>query len=407
MARLLYITNARIPTEKAHGLQIIKMCEAFQRQGCQVDLIVPFRVQSPAMKHVSNLWDYYQVATPFRIRHLWTPDVVWLTHRLPERLLMLLYYAQCLLFSVVALMLTLLTAQGIYYSRDLQTIFVLCLTKWLHRKPVFFEAHELHGTPDGKNLRSRLMRWMVQHLDGLVVITRRLQTLYAQMGVQPEQILVAPDGIDRQRLTYHSDKAAARRKLQIPLDRNVVCYTGHLFKWKGVYALAESVRYLPPDVLVYIVGGMAADVTALQQFVAVRGGANIRVTGYVPYANVPEYLAAADVLVLPNSAAEKISQEYTSPLKLFEYMAAQRPIVASDLPSLREMLRHQENAYLVTPDDPRALAEGVMVVMKDLTLTQAIVRKAFQDVQAHTWDARAQATLEFIAALNAGGVKNV
>ena len=184
--------------------------------------------------------------------------------------------------------------------------------------------------------------------------------------------------------------------IQIPLDKNIICYTGHLFQWKGVYTLAESVQYLPEDCVIYVIGGMDADIIALQGFIAEHHLKNIVLIGYIPYHDVAMYLAAADILVLPNSAKAKIAREYTSPLKLFEYMGAQRPIVASDLPSLREVLCHRKNAYLVQPDDPKALAEGIIAIVDDKGISSAMTKAAYQDVQKYTWDIRAENILTFL-----------
>ena len=394
--KLLYITNARIPTEKAHGVQIIKMCEAFQSQGVLVELLVPFRMQTPSMKQCANIWDLYDVQTIFPIRHLFTPDFVRLENVLPSGAMTGLYYLQCAIFSVLAFLLTCLRSNSCYYSRDLQTIFLLCLTKPIHRKRVYFEAHELHGASQTSGWRGRLMRWMLQRLDGIVVITRRLQTLYAGMGIAEDHILMAPDGVDTKRLSFSLDKFEAREKLEIPLGKKIIAYTGHLFPWKGVYTLAECGRFLPDEYLIYIVGGTVADFETLQGFVRQKQLKNVLLTGYIPYAGVPKYLRAADVLVLPNSSKERISQEYTSPLKLFEYMGAQRPIVASDLPSLREVLCHKKNAYLVESDNPKALAEAIVALDREQGLSEKIVKTAFNDVQGYTWTNRAKTILQFI-----------
>ena len=175
----------------------------------------------------------------------------------------------------------------------------------------------------------------------------------------------------------------------------MICYTGHLFAWKGVYILAESVKYLPAECLVYIVGGMETDILALQHFITQQHLQNIMVTGYVPYRDVPLYLGAADVLVLPNVSTVKISQEYTSPLKLFEYMGARRPIVASDLPSICEVLHHEANAYLVPPDNPRLLAEGILRLLHDPGLAEHLAKTAYAEVQEYTWEKRAANISEF------------
>ncbi len=393
---LLYITNARIPTEKAHGLQIIKMCEAFQSQGLQVELLVPFRMQTPSMKQCANIWEFYEVESTFTIRHLFTPDFVRLENTLPPKVMTWLYYLQCSIFSALAFMLTFFRRNSCYYSRDLQTIFLLCLTKPIHRKHVYFEAHELHGSSQKSGWRFRLIRWMLQRLDGVVAITRRLHTLYADMGVVEEKICVAPDGVDEKRLSFSLDKFEARKEVEIPLDKKIICYTGHLFPWKGVYTLAECGQYLPDEYLIYIVGGIEADAKALQRVITERQIHKIRMIGYVPYRRVSSYLAAADAVVLPNSSKEAISRDYTSPLKLFEYMGSRRPIIASDLPAIREILRHNDNAWLVPPDDPQALAAGIVSVVQDAKQGRKLAKTAYEDVQHYTWRRRAEKIITFL-----------
>lgn len=104
---------------------------------------------------------------------------------------------------------------------------------------------------------------------------------------------------------------------------------------------------------------------------------------------LPANQAAADVLVLPNTGTDETSVRFTSPLKLFTYMASGRPIVASDLPSIREVLDEQ-SAYLVTPDDAQALARGITRALSD---TGGRSARAFQLVQRYSWDERARGIL--------------
>jgi len=118
--------------------------------------------------------------------------------------------------------------------------------------------------------------------------------------------------------------------------------------------------------------------------------------GYVQPPIVPDYLFAADALLLPNSAKAKIASHYTSPLKLFEYMASRRPIVASDLPALREVLRDGENAVLVEPDDPKALAERIKTVLDDSGLAKRISEQAYSEVSQYSWEERARRIVRFV-----------
>ena len=107
---------------------------------------------------------------------------------------------------------------------------------------------------------------------------------------------------------------------------------------------------------------------------------------------MPQYLAAADVLVLPTSAREPIGARFTSPLKLFEYMAAGRPIVASDVPSSREVLT-EETAIFVRPDSVSSLAEGISRALRDQAFSSNISNNARELVKQYTWSRRAEIIL--------------
>ena len=125
-----------------------------------------------------------------------------------------------------------------------------------------------------------------------------------------------------------------------------------------------------------------------------RGWNNLSIVGYVQPERIPAYQVAADVLVLPNSARYEISRTATSPLKLFEYMASGSPIVASDLPALREVLT-PDNALLVTPDSSTALTVAFARLLADEPLRNRLAAQARQDVATHTWAARAKSILQF------------
>ena len=94
-------------------------------------------------------------------------------------------------------------------------------------------------------------------------------------------------------------------------------------------------------------------------------------------------------------AKEDISKYYTSPMKLFEYMAVGRPIVASHIPSIAEIL-NEENSVLVKPDDPEALARGIRFVLENNEFAEKISSQAYIDVQKYTWEARAKLISDFI-----------
>jgi glycosyltransferase involved in cell wall biosynthesis len=198
-----------------------------------------------------------------------------------------------------------------------------------------------------------------------------------------------------ERFARMPDKATARRTLELPPDAPIAVYTGGLLAWKGADLLVEAARSLP-DVFVAIAGGMDADVKKLRT--AAGGLPNVRIDGFQSPDRVALYLAAADVGVVPNRSSPDISAKYTSPLKVFESMAAGLPLVASDLPSLREILQDGVDAVLVKPDDAHALREGIAKLLSDADLRASMSARLRARAAAHTWDARARRLLAWMDA---------
>ena len=388
--RILYIANAGVPSEKAHTYQILKMCEAFEANGLDVELAVPFRFQSKQMKEVGDIWRHYDINERFKVTTFPSLDLFFVPG-LPELIQYPLFYLQAGSFYASATPYSLLRKAEIIYSRDPEFLFVLGLIKPSWRPRMYYEAHTFPGSRVGKRLRS----WVSKRIGGLIVITDKLKDLYMALGVPEDRILVARDGVDLRKFREETGKEKAREKLSLPIYKKIVCYTGHLFPWKGVYTLADSAKSLQQCLFV-VVGGVYHDVRRFQEYLNAEGISNVEVVGYVQPPIVPDYLFAADALVLPNSAKAKIASHYTSPLKLFEYMASRRPIVASDLPALREVLRDGENAVLVEPDDPKALAEGIKRVMDDSHLASRINEQAYNEVRQYSWEERARRIIGFV-----------
>lgn len=391
--KLTYTANARIPSEKAHPYQILKMCEAFEENNTTVKLIVPARFETQKkMKQIKDIWKYYALSRRFKIKRLPSIDFLWTNPYYPSLpwLASLTFRLQDRSFGILATIYAIFSRSRVIYTRDFFVCFLLAISKILHRKKVYFEEH-MFGLPYGK----KISFWALKKIDGLIVTTGKLKELYIKNGMPREKLLVAADGFDPRLFTSELPKIGARRELSIPEGKKVVCYTGHLYRWKGAHVLAQSRKYLPDDCLVYIVGGTDIDIGKFKEFLSDEKIEGIVLTGYVAPTLVPKYLAASDVVVLPNTSGAAISSYYTSPLKLFEYMASRRPIVASNLPSIAEILDDQ-NAVLVEPDNPKALADGIKRVLQNQELADKIADKAYRDGQQYTWQKRAERILAFI-----------
>lgn len=399
--KLLYIANARLPSEKAHPYQILKMCEAFAKNGMDVELVAPFRVQtSKQMRATDDIWQYYGVEDKFRITTLPSLDLIFAGSYLPRWIEYLFFYLQASTFYVFAVLYSLLRKAEFIYSRDPEFLFVLSLIKPSWRPRMYYEAHTFPGSRLGKRLRL----WVGKRIGGLIVITHKLKELYIELGVSQEKILVAPDGVDLSLFEGLPSKEECRRRLGLPLDRPIIGYVGRFHTMgmeKGIPELVQAMAHLPPldgrEPLLLCVGGpmdAVPDYFDLARHVGVSKD-RLQFVDRVPNNEVPLWMRAFDVAAAPFPGSEHYAY-FMSPLKIFEYMASGRPIVASDLPSLREVLTDGENAVLVEPGDPKALAEGIRTILDDPTLASRLAVQARRDVTAYTWKQRAEKIMGFI-----------
>ena len=176
-----------------------------------------------------------------------------------------------------------------------------------------------------------------------------------------------------------------------------VLYAGQLYPWKGVDVLVEAMAEVPEARLV-ILGGLAGegDLARIESLVRARGlEGRVEMPGTVAPARVADELKRASAVAVP-FLKTGMTEAHTSPLKAFEAMAAGRPIVASDLPSSREILRHGENALLVPPASAAEMAAALRRVLADGDLARRLAERAWADAPAYSWDARGRRIRDLI-----------
>lgn len=380
--RLLYLVSQRLPTEKAYGRQIAKMCSKFA-DFPNVDLELIYPTRHNLIKE--SFFEYYGIKDNFRISIITALDFY-----VPSFLEVLAFSIKNIISAIVLTKTALSRDLDIIYSRDELPLYILSF----FRKNLVFEAHNLQRPRTF--MYNRFMKRGIK----IIAITKSLKDDFVKTGFSPEKILVASDGVDAEVLEKEekspADMKSARVILELPVDKKIVVYTGSLFRWKGVFTLADSAKLLP-DIMFIIVGGdERGDEAELGGHLAENHIENVKITGHIKSEEtIRNHLASADVLVLPNTAKDIISAKYTSPLKLFSYMAARRPIVASNLASLREIL-NDSNSILVKPDDALALAEGIKMALTDSVLSLRIAQVAFEDVKKYSWQERVKKIINFI-----------
>lgn len=384
------VANTRLPSEKANGSQTMKTAEALAEEMGRLVLWAPARFPPPEVRGVRDPFAYHGARRNFRLRLLPSLDLVTpISRSLPPFLGRLVFYLQGLSFAAVATTLASMTPGEIWYTRDAYFFLLFApLARGLGKRIVFEAHHELPAL-------GGWTRRVLAACDGLVAITSGLARHLAECGADPRRILVLPDGVDLAPFRGLPSRQEARRSLGLDPSRPTVVYTGHLYPWKGIDTLVVAAPRVP-EALFLVVGGTTDDRRRIARAVGRHGAGNVLLAGHVPPARVPLHLAAADCLVLPNGGRESISRFYTSPLKLFEYLAAGRPIVASDLPSLAEVLAHERTAVLVPPDDPVALAGGIRRILSDGSLARRLAAEGKALAERYTWRRRARRLARFL-----------
>lgn len=394
MPKLLYISLMRLPTEKAHGLQIMQNCEAFAAAGCDVTLWVARRWNTRELRQVKDPFDYYGVDPNFAVRRIPCIDLFPLFP--PDSLgARIAFYVLLLSYALAALIPLLLSRADIYYSRD---ELLLALLTWLKpRRSLAYEAHQF--APAGRG--AALQRSVASQVGSVIAITARLRgDLIEEQDAVAGRAIVAHDGIRHARFADLPTQAEARHRLGWSEDAFIVGYLGRLHTLgmdKGVSMLIDALSTVDGAHLA-LVGGpdnMAQDLK--ERWLAYGLPADrFLYTGHVRPAAAPRYLRAFDICAMPHPPTAQFSY-YTSPLKLFEYMAAGRAIIASDLPAWADVAAQEQTALLLPPDDIAAWTGAIKRLQEDRDLRDRLGQSARQRaLTRYTWRARAERILAHI-----------
>jgi len=379
--RVLYFADIRFPLERANGIQTMETCFSLAERGHTIHLVVKPDTHSPAR----DPFEFYGLpkTSSLIIERVNAPAGAGLVARTA--------YLSFVFGRAIG------TGRAdVIMTRDLGVASALLRIPAGVRPRVVFESHGYapevaRALPDliatAKPASAAKLRRLGRReaavwkgTDGYVTITRALADDLQRRHGQRALLAVIPDGV---RLTSHQPS---------PLPPEpVAAYAGHLYVWKGVDLMLEALARVP-GITGLVVGGHHAepDLARVKQLAAKLGIIDrVVFTGLVAPSKVPGYLAQASVLVLPNPASA-ISTNFTSPLKLFEYMAAGRAIVAANLPSIREVLKDGQTALLVEPGNASAFAEAIRTLTTDRALAVRLARAAFDEAANYTWQRRAE-----------------
>jgi glycosyltransferase involved in cell wall biosynthesis len=278
------------------------------------------------------------------------------------------------------------------YTWTLQVASIASLCK----KPVVMEMHDY---PMG-HLGPTLFRVFFRAPGKKLILTtthalaRGLQEKF-KIKIPDHSLQVAPNGTDLERYADLPSPKIARQELHLK-DKFTVVYTGHFYRGRGIELLLGIARALPHLQFLWI-GGRDEDVAPWKKKLSQEKIDNVVITGFIENARLPLYQATADLLVMPYEREISASgggdiAKVINPMKMFDYLACGRPIIASDIPIFHEIL-NEKNAYFCPPENVKAWVSGIQWLVDHPQKRKMLAHQASQDAQRYSWKSRSQTTL--------------
>ncbi len=367
--KICLIAPSAIPARTANSIQTMKMAQAFTGLGHEVRLLAPGA--APGLKW-EELARHYGLTTAFEIAWLDGPR--------------LRGYG----YAATAVRHARRWGAHMVFTRQPQAAALAA-----RRLPTVLEMHDRPQGALGPLLFALFMRG--RYADRLVCISQALAHDLSRefnFPLEPGFTLIAPDGVDLARYADLPEPETARAALALP-QTFTAGYTGHLYDGRGAELILE-VAQRAPEINFLLVGGEPGDVRRVRALAA--NLPNVRLAGFVPNADLPRYQAACDVLLMPYQPRVAASSggdigRYLSPMKMFEYLACGRPVLASALPVLQEVL-NETNAILLPPENPQPWADTLRMLAKNPAQRMALGAAGRATAEQHTWEARARQVVE-------------
>lgn len=393
--RILYLHRTR--GEGVEGVHIRGMVEGFRRWGYRVDLFSPHgwlregeperteQKQDEKRGRIFRMVSRHAPEAVFEfLEILYNFSVLWNLRRCPPGTYDLIYERYSL-FGVA----------GTVLSARLGIPIVLEIN-YLASSPLARQRTRLFGS-----LAQRMERYLLRKATAFAAVSSTLCRELASCGVPEERIGMIPNAADPVLFDpSRFDRRAERRRLGIGERSTIIGFVGGFYPWHGVPGFIESLAPLlrsRDDLLLLLVGDGPERKRAEDAAWKEKVGSRVHVTGNVAHADLPAVLSCMDIGVMPNS------NWYGSPMKVFEYMAMEIPIVAPRLPPLEDVIHEGRNGTLFQPGSNRELLDSIEILLKDGMRRREIGRSARWDIlENHNWRENAGKALRLLHPIREG-----
>lgn len=381
LQRIAYIHLGTFPSNQVHTIQVMRMCEGLQQAGYSPILIGRASPSTTAEENEPNrIFEHYGIQHPFDVQLLRFPEF----ESWPK-------FLRAIFFFIYAAYFVLRSRKyhpDVIYTRDPYTALLSILT----RTPFIIEEH----APPLNRMQTWLRRGLYQSrfLSAVVFISHSLQKLVSETDLLSKcraPVVVAHDAAATWQIRTNISSALEQR---FPASIHIG-YVGSLLPGRGIDLILAIAQRLP-EFRFRIVGGKPAEIRQLSSLAS----ANVVWRGFVPPGSIEDEFSTLDTLLMPyqeDTATQNgaRSARWMSPLKMFEYMASGTPLIASDLPVLREVLTSEQNCILAPAADIEAWIQAIVRLATNGELRVRLATAARNDVlQTYNWVNRAQAVLQ-------------
>ncbi len=370
---IIYVGSPPLFSKGASAIHMMKMCQAMKNIGINIELIFP------DYDRKQYIFEYYGVKERFKIKTIPFTNI-------PGRQVIHGFLSSIYCYFKKG-------SFDIVLTRNI--VFTYFAVKWFGI-PTIYDAH--HPLVNGA------ARWMFYsfkdspNLKRFSTNSKGLAEIYIKEGLDEKKLVVAHNGVDTERFDLPESPEELREELGLPADKKIICYCGNTYSGRGIEMLISAAEKYK-DLHFLVVGGLSEDNKNYEVIASSRNVNNFELTGFVPHTSVPKYLKASDILVIPYSGEITIkggtnAAEFTSPIKLFEYMAAGKPILSSSLPTILEILEDGRTASLFEPGEIDSFCEKLDVILGNPDYSKTLSENSSYEVLEYTWEARVKKILK-------------
>ncbi|HVZ10831.1 MAG TPA: glycosyltransferase family 4 protein [Candidatus Paceibacterota bacterium] len=376
--KLFYLFNGRLPTEKAHGGQIVHACSAFAEVGVEVTLVFPYR-QNPIQE---NIYKFYGVPENFKVRHVRGLDA---SRWLPGPVAFHIQNLVSAFWMIRSVRPYRNQADTLFYARDYASLRALAA----HQFPFAAEIHDYRFSRP----RAAIGRILSA---AKIIVANSAGTKEALIKHYPHvaaKIRVVPNGVEPEFFAVPQTSEQAREKVSLLSDKKLVAYVGRLESAgteKGIDVFLRALNEISdPDIAGYVIGGP-------EELVKKYKAAYPKVifVGQVSRKDIPLYLRALDIVVIP--LADSRHARTSSPIKLFEFFAAGKAIIASRVPAVSDYA-DEKSVVFFDPGSSSELAARIRELAGDEKKRRMLEQHVLVLAQRHTWTARARNILSHLS----------